>query len=132
VSQLCCWGARIPADTAPLRRTFEAEPFFSFHHANAFEARGPDGRPLVVLDTVGNFEGVDLSANFESGPAYYDNDVGRGTLARVVLDLQASDSLDTEIEGATALPCMLGGDGPPCGESCAGGAWLRRLPAIQT
>lgn len=36
-------------------------PFFSFHHANAFETG--DGK--VVLDTVANLEGVDFSANFE-------------------------------------------------------------------
>lgn len=37
------------------------QPFFSFHHANAFEAA--DGK--VVLDTVANLDGVDFSANFE-------------------------------------------------------------------
>ena len=42
---------------------FETAPFFSFHHANAFEA--PGGR--VVLDTVAMHEGVDFSANFEVG-----------------------------------------------------------------
>lgn len=37
------------------------QPFFSFHHANAFETA--DGK--VVLDTVANLDGVDFSANFE-------------------------------------------------------------------
>ncbi len=44
------------------RREFVApQPFFSFHHANAFETA--DGK--VVLDTVANLDGVDFSANFE-------------------------------------------------------------------
>jgi hypothetical protein len=35
-------------DPTLLRRTFDAPPFFSFHHANAYEAGGN-----LVIDTVG-------------------------------------------------------------------------------
>lgn len=42
-----------------------------------------------MLDTVADHDGVDFSANFEnSGPAYYEQNEGRGTLTRLVLDLQ--------------------------------------------
>jgi hypothetical protein len=36
---------------------------------------------------VANHDGVDLGASFDSGPGYYDDNVGRGTLTRLVLDL---------------------------------------------
>jgi carotenoid cleavage dioxygenase-like enzyme len=42
-----------PADPTLLRRTFEAPPFFSFHHANAYEAGGK-----LVIDTVGGAGGA--------------------------------------------------------------------------
>ena len=51
------------AAAAAGRRVFETEPFFSFHHANAFEDAA-SGR--VVIDTVANHDGIDFSANFET------------------------------------------------------------------
>jgi hypothetical protein len=75
-------AAQSVSDPTLLRRTFDAPPFFSFHHANAYEAGGN-----LVIDTVANHDGVDLGASFDSGPGYYDDNVGRGTLTRLVLDL---------------------------------------------
>jgi carotenoid cleavage dioxygenase-like enzyme len=51
------------AAAAAGRRVFETDPFFSFHHANAFEDAA-SGR--VVIDTVANHDGIDFSANFET------------------------------------------------------------------
>jgi all-trans-8'-apo-beta-carotenal 15,15'-oxygenase len=56
-------------------------PFFSFHHVNAFEA--PDGK--IVVDTVALVDGMDFSANLEIGAGYYADNVGRGTLTRLVV-----------------------------------------------
>lgn len=50
-----------------VRRCYEAPPFFSFHHANAYEVTGPQGQPLVVVDTVANHDGVDLGVNMDTG-----------------------------------------------------------------
>lgn len=77
------------AAASTVRRTFETAPFFSFHHANAFEARLPSGGPALVLDTVANHDGIDFSTNFETGIKFYDDNEGRGTLTRLVLDLQS-------------------------------------------
>ena len=58
-------GGGVPGadNPAAARRVFETAPFFSFHHANAYEA----GEGVVVLDTVANHDDVDFSANFEVG-----------------------------------------------------------------
>jgi len=56
-------------------------PFFSFHHVNAFESS--DGK--IVVDTVALLDGMDFSANLEIGAGYYSDDVGRGTLTRLVV-----------------------------------------------
>ncbi|PSC73715.1 carotenoid oxygenase [Micractinium conductrix] len=100
------------ADPAAGRRTFETSPFFSFHHANAFEAAaaggGGGGAPTkVVIDTVANHDGIDFGANFETGPSYYNDDVGRGTLTRVVLDLQAGTASQHRLmDRACEFPCV--------------------------
>ena len=68
------------AATAP--RVYKTpSPFFSFHHVNAFET--PEGK--IVLDTVALLEGMDFSANLEIGNGYYADNVGRGTLTRLVV-----------------------------------------------
>ncbi|KAL4438663.1 hypothetical protein ABPG77_006267 [Micractinium sp. CCAP 211/92] len=95
------------------RRTIETAPFFSFHHGNAFEAALPSGAPAIVLDTVANHDGVDLSANFETGPTYYDDNVGRGTLTRLVLDLRAGTAaqhrlMDRACEFPSVAPSVTG------------------------
>lgn len=61
-------------------------PFFSFHHGNAFETE--DNK--LIIDTVGMHDGIDFGANFETGIRYYDNQEGRGTLTRLTLDLATS------------------------------------------
>lgn len=95
------------------QRVIDTAPFFSFHHANAFETALPSGAPAVVLDTVANHDGVDLSANFETGPGYYDDNVGRGTLTRLVLDLQAGTAVqhrlaDRAVEFPSVAPSVTG------------------------
>ena len=70
------------------RRVFETEAFFSFHHANAYELDSAGGAPQVVVDTVAYPKGFDFSASMITGAKYYESDVGRGVLTRVVLDLQ--------------------------------------------
>lgn len=86
------------------RREFVApQPFFSFHHANAFETA--DGK--VVLDTVANLDGVDFSANFETGPSYYDDNEGRGTLTRLVIDTKTGAvSQHRLMDRACEFPCV--------------------------
>lgn len=49
-----------PAAPGARRAVIDTAPFFSFHHANAFEAALPSGAPAVVLDTVANHDGVDF------------------------------------------------------------------------
>ena len=64
--------------------SFETEPFFSFHHANAYEA--DDGR-RVVVDTVAMRSGFDFTASFDSvSTEYYNRTAGRGTLTRLIVD----------------------------------------------
>lgn len=80
--------------SAPMshHRTFISPvPFFSFHHGNAYESPSKDGR--IVIDTIAYLDGFDFSsANLDAGVAYYnDSNVGRGTLARVVITPWESD-----------------------------------------
>lgn len=64
-------------------RVLETEPFFSFHHSNAWET--DDGRLMIY--TVAMAEGFDFSASTETASAaYYDTNVGRGALTRLVAD----------------------------------------------
>ena len=60
---------------------FETTPFFSFHHANAFEA----GNCQLVVDTVA-MSGIDFSNSFESGKSTFDQQPGRGVVTRLVID----------------------------------------------
>ena len=61
----------------------ETDPFFSFHHVNAFEA--PDGK--VVIDTCAMMGGIAFDIGFEgASERYYTQPAGRSTLTRLVVD----------------------------------------------
>ncbi len=61
----------------------ETDPFFSFHHVNAFEA--PDGK--VVVDTCAMMSGIAFDIGFEgASERYYRQPAGRSTLTRLVVD----------------------------------------------
>jgi all-trans-8'-apo-beta-carotenal 15,15'-oxygenase len=99
-------GATAPgapaAATAPRVYTTPT-PFFSFHHVNAFET--PDGK--IVVDTVALLEGMDFSANLEMGAGYYSDDVGRGTLTRlVVTPWDGKVEQHTLMDRACEFPCV--------------------------
>lgn len=84
-------------------------PFFSFHHANAFVS--PDGH--IVVDTVALHDGMDFSANLDIGATYYDDDVGRGTLTRLVLSpwsggVAQHRMLARACEFPSVAPCQVG------------------------
>ena len=64
---------------------FETDPFFSFHHVNAWEA---EGTRRVVVDTCAMEGGIDFGLSFENGSeALYQRLAGRAVLTRCVLDL---------------------------------------------
>lgn len=60
---------------------YETTPFFSFHHANAFEA----SRQQLVVDTVA-MTGIDFSNSFESGKSIFERPSGKGVATRLVID----------------------------------------------
>jgi len=60
---------------------FETTPFFSFHHANAFEAS--EGR--LVVDTVA-MTGIDFGNNIDSGTSVFEGKAGKGVVTRLVID----------------------------------------------
>lgn len=61
----------------------ETDPFFSFHHVNAFEA--PGGQ--VVIDTCAMLGGISFDIGFEgASERYYMQPAGRSTLTRLVVD----------------------------------------------
>ncbi|DBB06748.1 hypothetical protein WJX82_009214 [Trebouxia sp. C0006] len=62
---------------------FETTPFFSFHHANAFEAS--EGR--LVVDTVA-MTGIDFGNNIDSGTSVFEGKAGRGVVTRLVINGQ--------------------------------------------
>ena len=64
---------------------FETDPFFSFHHVNAWEA---EGTPRLVVDTCAMEGGIDFGLSFDNGDeALYRRLAGRAVLTRCVLDL---------------------------------------------
>lgn len=88
--------------TAPRVYT-TSTPFFSFHHVNAFES--PDGK--IVVDTVALLDGMDFSANLEIGAGYYSDNVGRGTLTRlVVTPWDGKVEQHTLMDRACEFPCV--------------------------
>jgi carotenoid cleavage dioxygenase-like enzyme len=66
-------------------RVLATDPFFSFHHVNAFET---EGGAKVVVDTAAMDGGVDFSLSLDNGTeALYKRLAGRAVLTRLVLDL---------------------------------------------
>ena len=66
----------------------ETDPFFSFHHINAYEV---EGTPQIVVDTAAMDGGIDFSLSMENGSeAIYQRLAGRAILTRLVLDLSTS------------------------------------------
>lgn len=63
----------------------ETDPFFSFHHVNAYEV---EGTPQVVIDTAAMDGGIDFSLSMENGSeAIYQRLSGRAVLTRLGCDL---------------------------------------------
>ncbi|KAK9906660.1 hypothetical protein WJX75_005713 [Coccomyxa subellipsoidea] len=63
----------------------ETDPFFSFHHINAYEV---EGTPQIVVDTAAMDGGIDFSLSMENGSeAIYQRLAGRAILTRLMLDL---------------------------------------------
>lgn len=63
----------------------ETDPFFSFHHVNAYEV---EGTPQIVVDTAAMDGGIDFSLSMENGSeAIYQRLSGRAVLTRLVCDL---------------------------------------------
>ena len=75
----CTWLAGQP------ERTFETDPFFSFHHVNAYEVPGSS---KVVVDTCAMEGGIDFGLSMENGSeAVFQRLAGRASPTRLVLDL---------------------------------------------
>jgi all-trans-8'-apo-beta-carotenal 15,15'-oxygenase len=109
-------------------RVFETTPFFSFHHGNAFEVEynstddddssssstsstngGGTTKNIksIVLDTVANHKGIDFGVNFETGMRYYNDNEGRGTLTRLVIDMSTSKIMQHKLlERACEFPSV--------------------------
>ncbi len=65
----------------------ETDPFFSFHHVNAYEV---EGTPQIVVDTAAMDAGIDFSLSMENGSeAMYQRLSGRAVLTRLVCDLSS-------------------------------------------
>ena len=69
------------------------EPFFTFHHANAFTTRQGN----IVLDTCAMKEGMDFSVNLSTGISYYDDNVGRSALTRIFIDMASGKVSQTKL-----------------------------------
>jgi len=69
------------------------EPFFTFHHANAFTT----AQGNIVLDTCALGEGMDFSVNLSTGVSYYDDNVGRSALTRIFIDMETGKVSQTKL-----------------------------------
>lgn len=79
-------GSKWHAGAAMQDRVFETDPFFSFHHVNAYEV---EGTPKIVVDTAAMDGGIDFSLSMDNGTeALYQRLAGRAVLTRLVLDLE--------------------------------------------
>lgn len=66
----------------------ECDPFFCFHHVNAFE----DANGNVTLDCIAMHEGVDFSINFSNlSHEFFAKPPWRTALTRLSLDPTASN-----------------------------------------
>ena len=63
---------------------FETSPFFSFHHANAFEASGE----RLVVDTVA-MEGIDFGNSTDTGISVFEGKPGKGVYTRLVIEAKS-------------------------------------------
>lgn len=79
-------------------------PFFTFHHVNAFIT----GKGHIVLDTCALHSGMDFSANFESTTvSYYDDDVGKGMYTRLYIDTDSGKVTEKKLMyRACDFPCV--------------------------
>ncbi len=71
---IACAGSKAHA-------VFETTPFFSFHHANAFEA----SEGCLVIDTVA-LTGIDFGNNTDSGTSVFEGKPGKGVVTRLVIN----------------------------------------------
>lgn len=80
-------------------------PFFTFHHVNAFITE--DGNS-IILDTCALHSGMDFSANFESTTvSYYEDDVGRGMYTRLCIDTKTDKVTEEKLMyRACDFPCV--------------------------
>lgn len=70
------------------RATLETDPFFCFHHVNAYEEEeGKLGTSLVTLDCAAMAGGVDFGINFGNlSAAFFQRPDWRASLLRLALD----------------------------------------------
>ena len=77
------------AGGARARRTLEADPFFCFHHVNAFEA----GRGRVVMDCAAMARGVDFGISLGNlSHLFFQRAEWRAELTRLTLDLRSGQA----------------------------------------
>ncbi|KAK9808604.1 hypothetical protein WJX72_000386 [[Myrmecia] bisecta] len=69
------------------QKVVTTQPFFSFQHVNAFEIE--EGRRLVI-DTVGS-QGIDFSANLESGMDCWSTPEGKGIVRRLIVTISSGE-----------------------------------------
>eukprot|EP00890_Picochlorum_soloecismus_P003786 jgi/Picsp_1/4408/NSC_01914-R1_carotenoid oxygenase len=74
------------------------EPFFTFHHANAFTTSHGN----IVLDTCALGEGMDFSVNLSTGVSYYNDNVGRSALTRIFIDMATGKVSQTKLMNRAA------------------------------
>lgn len=88
-------------------RVFETDPFFSFHHVNAWELPGSS---RIVVDTCAMAGGIDFGLSMENGSeAVFQRLAGRASPTRLVLDLDTG-KVSTTTEGSC--------------QSCCAASWL--------
>jgi all-trans-8'-apo-beta-carotenal 15,15'-oxygenase len=93
-----------PGKSKDEMRTFLCpDPFFTFHHVNAFETK--DGN--IILDTCALHEGMDFSANFETTVEYYNDNVGRGAYTRLFINTSTGSVTQKKLmDRACDFPCV--------------------------
>ncbi len=90
-ASMCSHAPRMHGAGGPRRerRTLEADPFFCFHHVNAWEA-GPDS---VVMDCAAMRQGVDFGINFGNlSHLFFQRADWRAELTRLRLDLRSGQA----------------------------------------
>ena len=79
-------------------------PFFTFHHVNAFITKGEN----IIVDTCALHSGMDFSANFESTTvSYYEDDVGKSMYTRLYIDTKSGKVTEKKLMyRACDFPCV--------------------------